>query len=363
MPIAQKNVVWHRHRHRFARVAAQLRRAGYRSKPLIRSRLTGALVALLFAVSPAAAQDGNADFARWRDALRVEALADGISPATFDAAFDGVAPIPRIIELDRYQPERTKTFAEYRKGSVSDTRVARGRQMLAENRALLEKIGRQFGVQPRFIVALWGLETNFGTITGGFPVIAALATLAYDDRRPEFFRRELLLALRILEEGHIRPSEMKGSWAGAMGQAQFMPSSFMRYARDQDGDGHKDIWGTRADVFASAANYLSTVGWRDDLTWGREVRLPDGFDMALASASARGQFVKKPLGEWQALGVRRADGTELPGRDVAGAIVLPDGPGGEAYLVYENYHALLDWNRSLFFATSIGLLSDRIAYP
>ena len=327
---------------------------------MIRRILVLATLLSLAALSPAGAQD---DFETWKAGLRDDALAAGISAMTFDTAFDGVAPIPRIIELDRYQPERTKTFAEYRKGSVSDTRVARGRAMLAENRALLDEIGAQYGVQPRFIVALWGLETNYGANTGGFPVIAALATLAYDTRRPEFFRRELLLALQILQEGHIAPADMKGSWAGAMGQAQFMPSSFMRYAHDQDGDGHKDIWGTRADVFASAATYLSSVGWRDDLTWGREVRLPEGFDMALAAASPRGPFVKKLLSEWEALGVRRAEGGDLPDRDIEGAIVLPDGPGGEAYMVYANYHALLDWNRSLFFATSIGLLSDRIAAP
>jgi membrane-bound lytic murein transglycosylase B len=329
-------------------------------RPVIRRSILLAVLLSLMALAPATAQD---DFEIWKSALRVEALGQGISPATFEAAFEGVAPIPRIIELDRYQPERTKTFAEYSKGSVSDTRVARGRAMLAENRALLEQIGAQYGVQPRFIVALWGLETNYGANTGGFPVIAALATLAFDDRRPEFFRRELLLALRILEEGHIAPADMKGSWAGAMGQAQFMPSSFMKYAHDHDGDGHKDIWTSRADVFASAATYLSSVGWRDDLTWGRQVRLPDGFDMTLASASPRGPFVKKPLSEWQALGVRRADGGNLPGRDVEATIVLPDGPGSDAYMVYANYHALLDWNRSLFFATSIGLLADRIAAP
>jgi membrane-bound lytic murein transglycosylase B len=297
------------------------------------------------------------DFESWKADLRAEALAKDISPATFDAAFAGVAPIPRIIELDRYQPERTKSFAEYRKGSVSDTRVARGRAMLAENRTLLEEIGAQYGVQPRFIVALWGLETNYGSNTGGFSVIAALATLAYDDRRPTFFRKELLLALQILQEGHIAPADMKGSWAGAMGQAQFMPSSFTRFAEDHNGDGHRDIWGTRADVFASAARYLSSVGWSDNLTWGRQVSLPAGFDMSLASPSPRGPFVKKTLTEWQALGVRRADGGELPIRDIEGTIVLPDGVGGEAYLVYGNYHALLDWNRSLFFSTSIGILS------
>lgn len=302
------------------------------------------------------------EFAAWRDTLRAEALQSGISAATFDAAFEGVEPIPRIIELDRRQPETTITFGRYRDEiAVTEARVARGRSMFAEHRATLEEVGTKYGVQPRFIVALWGLETNYGANTGGFPVIAALATLAYDDRRPEFFRRELLIALQILEEGHIAPADMKGSWAGAMGQSQFMPSSFTKYAADYDGDGHKNIWGSRADVFASAANYLKSVGWRDDQTWGRRIRLPADFDAALGATSPRGPFVRRRMSEWQALGVRRADGGDLPVRDVEGAIVLPEGPGGAAYLVYGNYHALLDWNRSLYFATSIGLLSDRIA--
>ena len=262
-----------------------------------------------------------------------------------------------MIELDRNQPESTITFSQYLNRIVSATRVKNGRAKLDEHRAILEKVGAEFGVQPRFIVALWGIETNFGAFTGGFPVIDALATLAYDGRRSKFFRGELMNALRILDEGHIEPENMKGSWAGAMGQSQFMPSSFLRFAHDYDGDGAKDIWGTQADVFASAANYLKGVGWNDDLTWGREVRLPEGFDPALADLD-----VVKTIPEWQALGVRRPDGTDLPARELDASIVMPGGPDQPVFMIYGNYRATLRWNRSHNFATAVGLLSDRIAY-
>ncbi len=323
----------------------------------MRIRITAIAVALTaaFAALPATAQTDPA-FAAWLDGLRAEALDAGIRNETLNASFAGVAPIPRVIELDRRQPESTLTFEQYVKRIVSNARVDRGRARLAENSPLLQEVAAKFGVQPRFIVALWGIETNFGQNTGGFSVIAALATLAYDGRRSQFFRRELLDALRIVDQGHIRPEDMKGSWAGAMGQSQFMPSSFMNYAFDYDGDGAKDIWNTSADVFASAANYLSGVGWKSDITWGREVRLPDGFDPALADLK-----VVKKLSEWQALGVRRADGSGLPKRELPASVVYPGKIGGPAYIVYDNYRALLRWNRSLYFATAVGLLSDKIA--
>jgi membrane-bound lytic murein transglycosylase B len=313
------------------------------------------MLAAAFAAAPASAQTDPA-FAAWLTELRAEAQQSGISKPTLDASFAGVAPIPRIIELDRKQPESTLTFEQYVKRIVSNARVTRGRARLQENSPLLQEVAAKFGVQPRFIVALWGIETNFGQNTGGFSVIAALATLAYDGRRSKYFRGELLEALRIVEQGHIRPENMKGSWAGAMGQSQFMPSSFVNYAYDYDGDGAKDIWTTSADVFASAANYLSGVGWNADITWGREVRLPAGFDPALADLK-----VVKRLPEWQALGVRRADGRDLPARDLKASVVFPGKTGGPAYIVYDNYRALLRWNRSLYFATAVGLLSDKIA--
>ena len=302
-----------------------------------------------------AQEDSAESFAEWREGVRNEALGLGISAAIFDAAFADVEPIPRVIELDRSQPEVTLTFDQYVERVVPESRVAKGRKLLAEHRDLLEPIGRKYGVPPRFIVALWGIETNFGQYLGGFPVIASLATLAYDGRRSAYFRQELLQALRILEDGHITPEAMMGSWAGAMGQSQFMPSSFVNYAVDHDGDGRRDIWGTQGDVFASAANYLAQAGWRAGETWGRRVTLPAGFDHALT-----GLKVKKALAEWQALGLRRADGSDLPQADISGSVVLPGGEGGPAYLVYNNYRTIMRWNRSFYFATSVGLLADGI---
>ena len=299
--------------------------------------------------------EGAESFAEWREGVRSEALEQGISAAIFDAAFADVEPIPRVIELDRSQPEVTLTFDQYVERVVPESRVEKGRRLLAEHRDLLEPIGRTYGVPPRFIVALWGIETNFGQYLGGFPVIASLATLAYDGRRSAYFRQELLHALRILEDGHITPKAMMGSWAGAMGQSQFMPSSFVNYAVDHDGDGRRDIWGTQGDVFASAANYLAQAGWRAGETWGRQVTLPPGFDRSLA-----GLEVKKTLAEWQALGLRRANGSDLPQADISGSVVLPGGEGGPAYLVYNNYRTIMRWNRSFYFATSVGLLADGI---
>lgn len=321
------------------------------------TRCALALAAFLF-TSPVLAHETatrDTDFDAWVAALRAEATAQGISHDILDDSFEGVTPIARIIELDRKQPEFTQTFAQYMEKRITAKLAKEGRRHFALNKALLEEVGRTFGVQPRFIVALWGVETRYGTYTGGFPVIAALATLAYDGRRSDYFRGELLKSLTILEEGHIAPADMMGSWAGAMGQSQFMPSSFLNFAVDFDGDGRRDIWTTPADVFASAANYLARSGWRDDQTWGREVTLPGGFDPALADLD-----VVKRLSAWQALGVRRVDGTDLPTRDLEASVVLPGGDGGPAYVVYSNYRTILKWNRSHYFAMSVGRLADLI---
>jgi len=298
----------------------------------------------------------QSNFTAWLQALRAEAVGKGISPATLDAALSQIKLIPRVIELDRKQPEFTLTFAQYMKRVVPASRVAKGREKFAENREILKAVGRKYGVQPRFIVAFWGIETDFGRVTGGFHVIPALATLAFDGRRSAYFRKELFHALKIIDEGHISADKMVGSWAGAMGQAQFMPSSFTGYAVDYDGDGRKDIWTTRDDVFASAANYLSHYGWRGDERWGREVRLPDGFDIAL-----KGLKVKKPVSDWSALGVTLPGGAALPGKDLQASLILPAGKGGPAYLVYNNYRVILKWNRSHYFAIAVGRLADLIA--
>ena len=320
------------------------------------TRTCGALVVVLIASIGTNDQQAAAQpFADWLVELREEALGRGIATTTLDAAFEGVEPIPRVIELDRKQPEFTITFAQYLQRVAPESRVKKARRKLAEHKALLTAIGRKYGVQPRFIVALWGIETDFGRVLGGFPVIAALATLAHDGRRSAFFRTELLHALTILDEGHTRPAAMMGSWAGAMGQNQFMPSSFVNFAVDEDGDGRRDIWSTPTDVFASAANYLAQSGWQDDQTWGRRVVLPVGFDDGLADLK-----IVKRLGAWQALGVRRADGSGLPRRQLSASLVLPEGPEGRAYLVYDNFRTTLTWNRSTFFALAVGLLADGI---
>lgn len=300
--------------------------------------------------------DEDATFRSWLDGVRDEAASRGFKPSTIQSALSEVQPIARVIELDRRQPEFTLTFSEYLARVVPEKRVVKGRLLLEENAALLAEVAKMHRVQPRYIVALWGIETDFGRLTGGFPVIPALATLAFDGRRSAYFRRELFNALQIIDEGHITASKMMGSWAGAMGQSQFMPSSFVRHAVDHDGDGRRDIWTTRADVFASAANYLAASGWLDDRTWGRRVRLPDGFDEDLIRKK-----VWRRLSQWQAAGVRKADGRDLPRRDLRAKIVRPAEGEGDVFAVYSNFEAILRWNRSNYFAVSVGILSDRIA--
>jgi len=297
------------------------------------------------------------DFSVWLNELKQEALGKGISEQTFDTAFKDVKPIPRIIELDRKQPEFTLTLEEYVSRVVPKRRINLGKKRLEANRELLQQVAEKYGVQPRFLVAFWGIETDFGRLTGGYSVIAATTTLAYDGRRSKFFRGQLMDALQILEEGHITSDKMTGSWAGAMGQAQFMPSTFRSYAVDFDGDNKIDLWGSKGDVFASAANYLSKVGWDDDQTWGREIKLPDDFDKSLL-----GLKTKKSLAEWDKLGVRRLSGKHLPKRDLQASIVQPDeGKYVRSYLVYGNYRAIRHWNKSHKFAIAVGTLADSIA--
>ncbi len=323
-----------------------------------RSIFTAIAAFFLVLLAGQSAYSSQQSFQGWLDDTRQEALRKGISPQIVNEALhSGLSPIQRIIELDRKQPEGKITFATYRERIVNAQRIAKGRQMMREHEALLNEVGAKYGVQPQYIVALWGIETNFGSNTGGFDVINALATLAYDGRRRQFFTDELMNALKILDQGHIKYSDMKGSWAGAMGQSQFMPSSFLAYAQDYDGDSHKDIWNTRADVFASAANYLSRSGWKGDERWGRLVELPSSF-----SRDLEGLDVKKSLAEWQRLGVRRANGKDLPiVEGMTASVVQPDGKGNSAYLVYNNYRVTMKWNKSTYFATSVGLLADAIA--
>ncbi len=294
------------------------------------------------------------DFDAWLGALRDEAAGKGISASTLDTALQGLRPIPRVIELDRQQPEFTQTFWNYLGQRVTEDRIARGRKLLEEHRDLLAKVEKQYGVPPRFLVAFWGLETNFGSYLGAFPVVGSLATLAHDHRRDAFFRAQLLDALHILDEGSVTVADMKGSWAGAVGHMQFMPSTFLQYAIDATGDGKRDLWGSLPDAFSSAANYLNRLGWRSDEIWGREVKLPKDFLWDQADLS-----IKKPIAEWAKMGVRKPDGGPLPKADVAGAIVLPQGYQGPAFLVYRNFDVIMNWNRSINYAVTVGYLADR----
>ncbi len=313
------------------------------------------LASLLLPTVALASEDEN--FSRWLIEFKQEARQQGISDKTLEQAFVGVKPSPRVVKLDRSQPETIQTFQDYFDKRVTPYRIELGRKQYREHRELFQKIEARFGVQGRFIAALWGMETSYGRFSGGHNVIAALTTLAYDPRRAKFFRKQLIDALVILDEGHITLEKMKGSWAGAMGQTQFMPSTFRAYAIDGDGDGKINVWESKADAFASAAHYLSSIGWRSDQTWGREVQLPAAFDQTLIK-----EKVKKSLAEWQALGVRKQFGQPLPKRDLVATIVQPDGSGTRAFLTYPaNYSAILDWNRSHKFAISVGTLADAIA--
>jgi membrane-bound lytic murein transglycosylase B len=310
------------------------------------------LAAPLLAVPLLRAAAQEAGFSAFLAQVRREAVARGIRAATIDQAFGFAQYLPHVIELDRKQPEHVITFAEYLEKAVSPQRKENARRNLVDNLTLLNRISRSYGVEPRFIVALWGVESDFGTTMGSYPVVGALATLAYDGRRSSYFRGELLAALRILDEGHIRAAAMMGSWAGAMGQCQFMPSTFLNYAVDYDGDGRRDIWNDRADALASIANFISHLGWRGGEGWGREVVLPQGFD-----TNATGLELKRPAGEWSRLGVRPVDAAPLAATSEA-SLVLPDGDGGPALLVYDNFRTIMRWNKSTYFAAAVGYLAD-----
>ncbi len=318
------------------------------------------LLILALSISPLA-RANQSGFDQWLIDLRKEAKSLGISDKILDAALGNASPIKRVIELDRSQPEFTMTFNEYLAKIASTTRARIAAQKLIEHDEILTKVSQKYGVQKRFIVTFWGVETNFGQYLGSFNVPHSLATLAHDGRRSAYFRGELLNALKILEQGHILPNKMNGSWAGAMGQSQFMPSSFLSYAVDWDGDGKRDIWATKADVFASTAYYLSEAGWRDDATWGRAVSLPTGLmvkgrgPQALADAK-----IRLKLSDWSKAGVMRKDGSPLPLRDLKARLVLPAGLVGPAFLVYSNFDSILAWNRSNYYALAIGHLSDKL---
>lgn len=314
------------------------------------------LCVMLVPTAGIAGTDEETAFARCIDDLQLRARSEGISTAAIRASLGQARHQTRVLELDRQQPEFTTPFADYLNRRVTEQRVARGRAMLAEHRPLLDRVAREYGVPAQYLVAFWGLETNYGSFFGRMPVISSLATLACDERRSRYFSAELMSALRIIEEGSIDFDRMEGSWAGAMGHVQFMPSVFLRYAVDYDGSGRRDLWGSLPDALASAANFLSHLGWETGWRWGREVRLPDGFDYNLA-----GRDQPRHLSEWARMGVRRADGRALGPADIDAALLIPAGHEGPAFLVYDNFDVIMRWNRSEYYALAVGHLADRIA--
>ena len=316
------------------------------------------LSALLFFFGPVdtLAQTDDGAFERCVDGLQVRAREEGISGSVVDEVLGNVNRVERVIEADRNQPEFTRTFADYYNRRVSDGRVDKGRNLREEQRALLDAVQQQYGVPSHYLLSFWGLETNFGSYFGNIPAPNALATLACDPRRSDFFSAELMSALRIIDAGDISAEGMLGSWAGAMGHMQFLPSVFLEYAVDGDGDGRRDLWGSTPDAMHSAANFLRGLGWEPGVRWGREVTLPQDFDYSLAGRNNR-----RPLAEWVELDVRNAYGGALPPIDMQAAVLVPAGHEGPAFLVYENFDVIMRWNRSEYYAIAIGRLADRIA--
>ena len=311
------------------------------------------LLAAIPATLAAKAQAAPATFTDFLAGIWTEARREGISPAVLHAALTGLAPNPKVLERDRHQPEFTLTWAQYRHLLITDKRIAAGRAAVRDNLNLLRAVQARFGVGPAVITGIWGLESSFGALSGDFKVVDALATLAWDGRRASFFRPELMAALRILDHGDVTPPGMTGSYAGAMGQPQFMPSSYLRYAVDFTGDGRRNIWTNRADVLASIANYLEQCGWRSGQTWGQAVILPAEFDTAAVGRDAR-----RPLAAWAKQGVRPLAGRWYATADVSAAVLLPDGAAGEAFVVYPNFTAIRRYNPSDFYALAVGLLGD-----
>jgi len=289
--------------------------------------------------------------------LKIQAIEQGYTSDFIDQVFADVTYHKKTVTADKNQPETKLTLDKYLATRVPDWKVKKAIDLMAQHQVLLDQVEQQFGVQKRFIVSLWGNESNFGNIMGKHSVINSLVTLAYEGRREALFKKQIFAALKILKQGHIELEHFVGSWAGAMGQSQFMPSSFLDYAIDFDNDGRKDIWNNKADVFASIANFLKSEGWSNQITWGRQVKVPDNFDFSVAGLKSSS---KRVLSDWQAMEVRRYDGRNLPNLPIKGSLIAPDGETGRIYLVYENFHTLMKWNRSSYFGVSVSYLSDRI---
>lgn len=306
------------------------------------------------------AQQGRnpAEFPAFVETLKEQARLQGISDSTINKAFASIHFVDRVIKSDQSQLEKKIMLDEYLSRVITPQKIEQARAQYQQHRNELEAISNRTGVQSQYIVALWAMESHFGEIQGKEDIVSALATLAFEGRREAFFTKELMAALKILDQGHITVQELKGSWAGAMGQSQFMPSSYLRYGADGDGDGKVDIWNNISDVFASTANYLETEGWKAGGEWGREVTLPEGFDRSLAGTKTD---QGKTVSQWQKLGITLKDATTPPAPTRKAWIITPDGNLGRSFLVYNNFRTIMHWNRSYYFAISIGTMADAIA--
>lgn len=313
-------------------------------------KITSAVILSLVFVS-AFASDPN--WNTYLQNLRSEAIAKGIRPQVVDEAFAGInEPHPEVLRFDRTQPEKRITYIQYRNSRASQDRIQIGRQEIKKNQALLDKIAVHYHVSPCFIASLWGLETSYGRYMGKFSVIQSLVTLAYNNRRAAIFRKELFYALEMLNNGDVSLKELKGEWAGATGQPQFLPSTWHNYAVDFDGDGHKDIWKSKGDIFASIANYLKALGWKENQPWTIDVTLPGDFDRALLTTK-----VIKPVSEWEKMGVQVPQSAHLD-PSLAASVLQPD--GSAPIMVFNNFRVIMKWNRSSYYAGTVGYMAKEI---
>lgn len=313
----------------------------------------GILFCVLVCPNMLMAQD--AEFAQCLSGLQQRARSEQLSTHAVDEVLANLKQQMRVLELDRSQPEFTQTFADYFQQRVTAERIERGQELLDQHQAFLTDLTRKYGVPGRYLVAFWGLETNFGSYLGKMPTLDSLATLACDERRSEFFTNELMHALALLERESLTPAEMRGSWAGAMGHTQFMPSAYRLHAIDGDGDGHVNLWRSERDALASGANFLANLGWQKGQRWGREVLLPDDFPYVKTGLNN-----SQPVTHWRGLGVSFANGNPIPDIDMQASVLVPAGHSGPAFLVYPNFDVILRWNRSEYYALAVGLLADRL---
>jgi len=319
--------------------------------PLLRSIILAATTAIT--ASPVLAQS---DFQACLQNIRSDALQQGVPASVIDTAFRGMTPDQKVVDLDSRQPEFSLTYGKYVGSSVNADRIAKGQQKMAQWRGLLDALEREYGVPPQYLISFWGMETNYGTFMGDFQALRSVATLACMTKRVAFFSGETIAALKILANNHMTSPQMRGSWAGAMGNMQFMPSTFVKWAVDRDGNGKIDIWTSMPDAFASAANFLRGIGFKPGLPASDEVVLPANFPLEQSDMS-----VEKPVRAWAALGVKRAGGAALPASDEPASIILPAGWRGPAFILYPNFKAVMNWNRSTLYALSVAILAQQIA--